>query len=125
MRDTNGAWLHPLTRCLARLLALLTVLAPGKSVLVAGVLAQDYPGKPVKILIAFAPGGPSDIVGRLLARKLTENLGGKPFRSRESPWSRWQYRHCTGRPCGARWLHPPAGEQRFRDQPCLVCQGRF
>ena len=58
------------------------------AMLVAGFLAgitapvasaQDYPVKPVKILIAFAPGGPSDIVGRLLAQKLTENFGDKPF----------------------------------------------
>jgi tripartite-type tricarboxylate transporter receptor subunit TctC len=41
--------------------------------------AQDYPARPVKILIAFAPGGPTDIVGRLLAQKLTENMGDKPF----------------------------------------------
>jgi tripartite-type tricarboxylate transporter receptor subunit TctC len=41
--------------------------------------AQDYPVKPVKIMIAFAPGGPSDIVGRLLAQKLTESFGDKPF----------------------------------------------
>ena len=41
--------------------------------------AQDYPSRPVKILIAFVPGGPSDIVGRLLAQKLTENFGDKPF----------------------------------------------
>ena len=41
--------------------------------------AQEYPSRPVKILIAFAPGGPSDIVGRLIAQKLTENFGNKPF----------------------------------------------
>ena len=41
--------------------------------------AQDYPARPVKILIAFAPGGPTDIVGRLLAQKLSENMGDKPF----------------------------------------------
>ena len=41
--------------------------------------AQDYPVRPVKIVIAFAPGGPTDIVGRLLAQKLTEQFGDKAF----------------------------------------------
>lgn len=79
MRNMIGAWLYPLTRPLARLLALLAVFTAGQSALGPGVLAQDYPAKPVKILIAFAPGGPSDIVGRLLAQKLSDNLGGNPF----------------------------------------------
>ena len=42
-------------------------------------VAQEYPNKPVKILIAFAPGGPTDIIGRLLAQKLSENMGGNAF----------------------------------------------
>lgn len=54
--------------------AALTALA-----LPQAALAQDYPAKPVRVMTAFAPGGPSDIVGRLLAQKLTENLGGAPF----------------------------------------------
>jgi len=37
--------------------------------------ADDYPKKPVRLIIAFAPGGSTDVVGRLLAAKLSERLG--------------------------------------------------
>ncbi|SEA52265.1 tripartite tricarboxylate transporter substrate binding protein [Variovorax sp. YR216] len=37
--------------------------------------AQDFPKGPVKIIIPFAPGGPTDTVGRLIAQKLQEMWG--------------------------------------------------
>ena len=38
-------------------------------------VAAQYPAKPVKVVIPFPPGGPTDVVGRLLAQKLTEQAG--------------------------------------------------
>ncbi len=37
--------------------------------------AQSYPVKPVRMIIAFPPGGPTDLVGRIIAAKLTEQTG--------------------------------------------------
>src|SRR6187549_1708290 len=48
----------------AFLLALTTVVA-----------AQDYPTKPIRMIIPFPPGGGSDVAGRVVANVLTERLG--------------------------------------------------
>ena len=40
-----------------------------------GAQAQEYPNRPIKIVIPYPPGGPSDIVGRLLGQALSESLG--------------------------------------------------
>jgi len=37
--------------------------------------AQDYPGKPVHIVVGFAAGGGNDIIVRVLAPKMSEGLG--------------------------------------------------
>ena len=37
--------------------------------------AQGYPAKPIHLLVAFPPGGPVDIIARLIAPKMSETLG--------------------------------------------------
>ena len=53
------------------LLALTAAAAP--------VAAQDYPSRPVRLIIPFPPGGSNDVVGRLVANQLSEKLGHKVF----------------------------------------------
>src|ERR1700744_2663038 len=36
--------------------------------------AADYPDHAVKVIVPFAPGGPTDVMARLLSQKLSENL---------------------------------------------------
>lgn len=54
------------------LVALLATLAAALPGIVA---AQTYPGKPIRIIVPFPPGGTSDILTRLIGAKLTESWG--------------------------------------------------
>ncbi len=43
--------------------------------LVPAARAQAFPSKPIRVIVAFAPGGATDMIGRLLAERLSPRLG--------------------------------------------------
>ena len=46
--------------------------------LIGPVPAQDYPTRPVRVIVGFPPGGPTDILARLMGQWLSDRLG-QPF----------------------------------------------
>ena len=55
----------PIVRLVLAVLALCTAVP---------AMAQNYPAKTVRLVSPFPPGGSVDVVGRIIAAKLTENL---------------------------------------------------
>jgi tripartite-type tricarboxylate transporter receptor subunit TctC len=37
--------------------------------------AQNFPSRPITMIVPFAPGGPADVLGRLIGQKMSEDLG--------------------------------------------------
>ena len=55
--------------------ALATAVFAAAAVLSAPCLAQDYPTKPIRIVVPFGAGGPADVAARLIGNSLQEKFG--------------------------------------------------
>jgi tripartite-type tricarboxylate transporter receptor subunit TctC len=53
----------------------LLILAISLLLSMGNLFAAEFPSKPIKIIVPFAPGGGSDVITRLLAEKMTADLG--------------------------------------------------
>ncbi len=50
-------------------------LAGSAALLASPALAQTFPSKPINLVVPFAPGGSTDVVARIIAAKMSENMG--------------------------------------------------
>ena len=57
------------------LLAMAATAAVGVALPTIALAQSDYPTKPIKIIVAFPPGGTSDVMGRMVAEPLSKALG--------------------------------------------------
>ena len=68
-------------------------------------LAEDFPSRPITILVPLAPGGGVDFVARTIGQKLSERLGkpvlieNRPGGGTVSPRLPWPRRHPTATRC--------------------------
>jgi tripartite-type tricarboxylate transporter receptor subunit TctC len=63
--------IYPLSRLIKAALLLLALSAPA--------FADDYPSRPIRLIIPFPPGGSNDVVGRMVAKQLSEKMGQQVF----------------------------------------------
>src|SRR4029079_2442994 len=74
---------HPLTRMMAAGVRMIVNRTRKLAMLIATAFvtgtfpasAQSYPSKPIKLIVPFGAGGPVDVMGRLVAQKLTASVG--------------------------------------------------
>ena len=78
---------------------------------ISDAAALDFPTRPVRIIVGFAPGGGSDILVRPIAQWLTEKTGPAVHR-REPARRQHQSRHRDPRQLAARRLHPAGAGAR-------------
>lgn len=68
--------MRPSTPAPSRRLAAATLIATGMALLATGpAQAQDYPARPITLVVGYPPGGSTDLTGRLVGAELGKRLG--------------------------------------------------
>jgi tripartite-type tricarboxylate transporter receptor subunit TctC len=85
---------------------------------------SPYPSKPVKLIVAFPPGGSTDVTARLLASKLQDKWG-QPVVVENRPGAGANIGTAFVAHAAPDGHNPAARDDRARDQPEHLCQRRL
>ena len=85
------------------------IVAAALAAMLAGIVtsagAQNYPSRPITIIVPFAAGGPTDVLARMLGDRMRQSLGqtdpGRECHRRRRHARRWPAR-CARRPTAIR-----------------------
>jgi hypothetical protein len=74
LAQTNGSALQQTFAIGEACLNILRTMAAGLSIVLlpAAATAQDFPTKPIKLIVPFPPGGPNDIIARVIGQRMSE-----------------------------------------------------
>jgi len=87
-------------------------------------VAETYPSRPVRILVATSAGGGTDLVARFIAQWLTERLGQYLLRREPARW-RQQHRHRDGGAFARRRLYAVHGEHGQHHQQFALSEAQL
>ena len=75
IRNCDARWRRSFVRNAWRAAALASAVALAGAALDSAVAQTDYPNKPIRIVVGFGAGGPSDTVSRVFGQRISEILG--------------------------------------------------
>lgn len=52
-----------------------SLIAASAALFVSAAMSADYPDKPIRLVVGFPPGGPTDIIGRVIGQSLAKQIG--------------------------------------------------
>ena len=90
------------------LFAILAIGASGSAV--AEDASASFPNRPIRLIVPFPAGGPSDIVARVIGQKMSEDWG-QPVVIENRPGANTIIGAQAARQGGARRLHPAHGDR--------------